>query len=135
MQFDPNIPRIVNQPGQFSYENGITVTLARAGWAEGVLEAQPTSINPHGTIHGGCLYTLADTVSGTAAAGGGVSCVTVSGNMEFLHPATGPRITCVASAKKLGHTLAVMNADLTDAEGTLVATGTFTFYLSPLKKD
>ncbi|MBO5339680.1 MAG: PaaI family thioesterase [Oscillospiraceae bacterium] len=135
MHLNPDIPRVVNQPGQFSFENGITVTCSRAGYAEGVLEVRPTSLNPHGTIHGGCLYTLADTVAGTAAVGaGGLSCVTVSGTMEFLRPATGKRIACVATPKKEGRTLSVMQVVLTNETGKTVATGTFTFMLSPTKQ-
>lgn len=130
IQFNPDIPRVVNQPGQFSYENGICVTLARPGYAEGVLEVRPTSSNPHGTVHGGCLYTLADTVAGTAACAHGASCVTVSGSMEFLRPATGPRIRCVATPKKQGQTLSVMQVVLTNEGGKEVATGTFTFFMS-----
>lgn len=135
MHLNPDIPRVVNRPGQFSFENGITVTCSRAGYAEGVLEVRPTSMNPHGTVHGGCLYTLADTVAGTAAVGGGgVSCVTVSGTLEFLRPASGARITCVATPKKEGHTLSVMQVVLTNEAGKAVATGTFTFMLSVSKQ-
>ena len=131
----PDIPSHVNRPGQFSFENGIRVTLARPGYAEGELTVGPTSANPHGTVHGGCLYTLADTVAGTAACAHGASCVTVSGNMEFLRPAAGPVIRCVATPKKQGNTLSVMQVVLTNAEGKEVATGTFTFFMMPLKKD
>ena len=135
MHFDPEIPRAVNQPGQFSYENGITVTRSHPGYAEGVLDVRPTSMNPHGTVHGGCLYTLADTVAGTAAcARGGVGCVTVNGTLEFLRPATGPRILCVATPKKEGRTLSIMQVALTDTEERVVATGTFTFFLTERKK-
>ena len=134
LHLTPDIPGVVNRPGQFSYENGITVTAARPGWAEGVLEVRPTSSNPHGTVHGGCLYTLADTVAGTAACAHGASCVTVSGTMEFLQPATGPAIRCVATPKKQGQTLSVMQVVLTNEAGKEVATGTFTFFMSQPEK-
>ena len=134
LHFNPDIPHVVNQPGQFSFENGITVTTARPGYAEGKLEVRPTSSNPHGTVHGGCLYTLADTVAGTAACAHGASCVTVSGTMEFLRPALGPTIRCVATPKKQGQTLSVMQVVLTNNAGKEVATGTFTFFMSQPEK-
>lgn len=124
-----DLARTINRAGQFAYENGITVTAARPGWAEGVLEVRPTSGNPWGTVHGGCLYTLADTVAGTAACAHGASCVTVSGTLEFLRPATGPTIRCVATPKKQGQTLSVMQVVLTNEAGKEVATGTFTFFM------
>ena len=46
------ISSVVNQPHQFSYENGIYVTKVEPGRAEGVLEVGPDSINPHGMVHG-----------------------------------------------------------------------------------
>ena len=132
---DSDLSRLINYPGQFAYENGITVTAARPGYAEGMLEVRPTSSNPGGTVHGGCLYTLADTVAGTAACAHGASCVTISGTLEFLRPATGPTIRCVATPKKQGQTLSVMQVVLTNDVGKEVATGTFTFFMThPEKK-
>jgi len=131
----PNIPTIVNQPGQFSYENGIVLLEASPGYGEGILHVQPHSRNPHGTVHGGCLYTLADTVAGSAACARGASCVTVSGTLEFLRPAAGAHIRCVATPKKEGHTLSVMQVVLTNDSDVTVATGTFTFFLTELKND
>ena len=46
-------------------------------------------LNPLGTVHGGCLYTLADTVAGFAAASCGFEGPTLSGNMYFLRPTMG----------------------------------------------
>lgn len=131
---DSDLSRLINYSGQFAYENGITVTAARPGYAEGVLEVRPTSSNPWGTVHGGCLYTLADTVAGTAACAHGASCVTVSGTLEFLRPATGPVIQCVATPKKQGQTLSVMQVVLTNDAGKEVATGTFTFFMTQPEK-
>ncbi len=123
------IAGVVNQPHQFSYENGIFVTRVEPGRAEGVLEVGPNSINPHGKVHGGALATLADTVGGSCACARGRSCVTASSSMEFLRPADGKRITCVATPKKEGRTLSVIQVELSNDQGKLVATGTFTFFM------
>ena len=120
----------VNNPNLFNKQNGITVTAAGDGKAQGVLEVSPSSMNPHGMVHGGCLYTLADTVAGSAvAASCGGPCVTVSGTLEFLRPATGATIRCEASAKKLGSTICTMQVELTNQNHKVVATGTFIFML------
>lgn len=120
----------INNPNLFNSHNGITVTAIGDGKAQGVLEVSPSSMNPHGTVHGGCLYTLADTVAGSAvAASCGVPCVTVSGTLEFLRPATGATVHCEASAKKLGSTICTMQVELTDQNHKVVATGTFIFML------
>ncbi len=118
---------VVNRPHQFSYENGIAVTRLEPGLCEGELTIGPDSINPHGTVHGGALATLADTVSGCCACSRGGSCVTATSTMEFLRPATGTKIRCRATPKKLGRTLSVVQFSMTDDRDALVATGTFTF--------
>lgn len=132
--FSERLLHAINRPGLFAYENGMTVTQVRPGYGEGILEVQPTSANPHGKVHGGCLYTLADTVAGTTACARGASCVTVSGTLEFLRPAAGRVIRCVATPKKEGRTLSVMQVVLTDEDDRQVATGTFTFFMYPLEK-
>ena len=124
------ISSVVNQPHQFSYENGIYVTKVEPGRAEGVLEVGPDSINPHGKVHGGALATLADTVGGCCACSKGGLCVTSSSTMEFLRPADGPRIFCTATPKKMGYHLSVIQVELTNVSGETVATGTFTFFMS-----
>ena len=119
----------VNTPHQFSYENGVTVTHVEPGRAEGVLVIGPNSINPHGNVHGGALATLADTVGGCCACSEGGSCVTANCSMEFLRPASGARIYCEATPKKLGRTLSVIQVVMTNEEQKVVATATYTFFM------
>lgn len=138
--YDPKIiteklNRLINRPGLYAYESGMTVTEIRPGYGEGILKVSPIVMNPHGTVHGGALYTLADTVAGTAACIHGASCVTLDSSMEFLRPATGPIVRCVATPKKEGKTISVMQVVLTNEDGKEVATGTFTFYMTQPKKD
>ena len=89
---------------------------------------QPSSLNPMGIVHGGALVTLADTVCGTAAFTTGHMCVTLDCSMQYLAPASGARITCTATPRKLGKTVLVYEAVLTDDTGRTVATGVYTFF-------
>lgn len=122
------ILELVNRPNQFAYENGVEVTRVEPGLARGELRAGPSSVNPHGTIHGGAIAALADTVAGCCACSRGDSCVTVSSSMEFLRPARGD-LFCEAVPKKLGSRLSVVGVAVTDAGGKTVAAGTFTFFM------
>lgn len=121
---------VVNTPHQFSYENGAIVTDVAPGYAKGELTIGPDSINPHGNVHGGALTTLADTVCGCCACSKGDSCVTANSSMEFLRPANGTKIYCEATPKKMGRTLTVVQFTLTNDQSAVVATGTFTFFMS-----
>lgn len=47
---------------------GIKIIEADEGYCKAELEVDDRHLNPLGTVHGGCLYTLADTVAGFAAA-------------------------------------------------------------------
>ena len=132
MSFDPisqRLPRQVNKPHQFSFENGMLVTHAEPGLVRGELTVSENSVNPHGMVHGGALTTLADTVAGCCACSKGGHCVTSNCTMEFLRPAYGKKIYCEATPKKMGRSLSTIQVSLTNEEGAVVATGTFTFFM------
>ena len=74
---------LVNTSGCFAPANHMYVTELRPDHsAVGVLEVQPSSLNPMGIVHGGALVTLADTVCGTAAFTTGHMCVTLDCSMQ-----------------------------------------------------
>lgn len=132
MSFDPiseRVPLQVNQPHQFSYENGIVITHAEPGLVRGELTVNENSYNPHHIVHGGALTTLADTAAGCCACSKGGHCVTSNCTMEFLRPATGNKIFCEATPKKMGRSLSIIQVVLTNDENAVVATGTFTFFM------
>ena len=121
---------LLNTPHQFSYESGVTITRVEPELARGVLAVNENSHNPHGQVHGGALYTLADTGAGCCACSKGGSCVTASSSMEFLRPAYGQEIFCEATPKKMGKSLSVIQVTLT-GDGRTIATGTFSFFMLP----
>ena len=113
----------------FMRASHIRVTHLELDRARGVLEVHPESLNPHGFVHGGMLTALADTLGGVAASTRGGRCVTVNNTMSYLRPAVGSRIYGEVTPVRVGRTITVMDASLTDEEGRLVAKGTFTFHL------
>lgn len=123
------VPRQVNKPHQFSFENGMVITHAEPGLVRGELTVSENSVNPHGMVHGGALTTLADTAAGCCACSKGGHCVTSNCTMEFLRPAYGKKIYCEATPKKMGRSLSTIQVVLTNDSGDVVATGTFTFFM------
>ena len=118
----------VNSGPYFGPRSGAMVTFAGGGEAEGELIIRPETRNPMGVVHGGALFTLADTVAGTAAFTTGRNCVTLDSSMQFLSAARGDRVRCTAKPKKAGRTILVYEISITDSEERLVATGIFTFF-------
>lgn len=118
----------------FTTYNGLRITGVIDSIGYGEFDITPERLNPMGIVHGGCLAALADTVAGTAACCAvGKPCVTVNYCFNFLRPAlgTGQKIYCRAKPQKVGRTLCVYIATLTDDSGSEVAAGTFTFFHTP----
>ena len=108
---------------------GIKIVDRVAGWARGEMKAEKLHLNPLGIIHGGCLFSLADTVSGTAIMGYGCRVTTVNGSIQFLRPGK-PEGTIMAVARtvKHGKTFSVCDCQVFDDTDALIAATTMTFY-------
>lgn len=108
---------------------GIKIVDRGAGWARGEMKAEKLHLNPLGIIHGGCLFSLADTVSGTAIMGYGCRVTTVNGSIQFLRPGKSEgTITAVARTVKHGKTFSVCDCQVFDDTDALIAATTMTFY-------
>lgn len=108
---------------------GLEMLELREGYAEGRIPVKEESKNPLGTMHGGCLYSLADIVSGTAATLRGNYVTTVSGEFSYLRPAVDTEyVTAKAREIRFGKNLAVYRVDLVDDAGTVLDIATFTFF-------
>lgn len=126
-----------NAPGLFSSTNGIKLTRCWEDYAEGELTVQPSSMNPRGIVHGGALFALMDNVAGVAAASSGRACVTLNCTMNYIKavkPGT-KKILCQTSKVKSGRTIAVFNSVLTDDDGSVIASGTYTYFLMEEMQD
>ena len=120
----------MNERGHFSSNSNIRIEKLGEGYAEGVLDVRPENLNMLGFVHGGCLATLADTVAGMGVIASGYVAVTANYGLNFLRPATGDKIRCIATAEKMGRTLCVMRVELFNDTSKPVAAGSFTFCLT-----
>lgn len=108
---------------------GIRIVERGEGFARGEMEVKEWHLNPLGIIHGGCLFSLADTVSGTAIMGHGHRVTTVNGSINFLRPGKPDgKMTAEAREVKYGRTFSVCDCQIFDDREKLVATTTMTFY-------
>lgn len=101
---------------------GIRIVDIDEGYCKGEMLIESKHLNPLGTVHGGCLYTIADTVGGFAAATLGMAGPTLSGNMYFLRPTMGIKhLTCEGRVIKNGKRIRVAETIIYGDEGTEVA--------------
>jgi uncharacterized protein (TIGR00369 family) len=88
------------------------------------MEAGPAHANPMGTLAGGILCNLADLAMGVAYAHGlaeGESFTTLELKINFLKPVWKGRLRAEGRVVKRGRTVGLVECDVRDGEGQLVA--------------
>ncbi|MDD7305165.1 MAG: PaaI family thioesterase [Peptoniphilaceae bacterium] len=88
------------------------------------------SLNAIGTVHGGLLMTLADTVAGNLISNvSGRIATTAQASINYLNPCFGSEyIYAKASVIKEGKNLSTIYTEITDDSNKLIATATFVFF-------
>lgn len=85
--------------------------------------------NPMGTVHGGVLTDLADLAMGSAFATvikDDESFTTVELKINYLKPVWNDRLTATAKVMKVGSTFGLIQCEVHDSKGSLVAYTTST---------
>jgi acyl-CoA thioesterase len=118
-----------NDHNPFTRKLGITVEEISAGYARVTKTIGPDDLNPVDLPHGGVYFTMADNACGSAMSSHGHMAVTVSANYNFFRGAqVGDTLTAEAREVKTGRTICVYEVQITDQNGTLLGSGSFTFY-------
>jgi uncharacterized protein (TIGR00369 family) len=103
---------------------GFDVVSFEPGRAVFTMEAGPQHANPMGTLHGGILCDIADAAMGIAYATelqDGESFTTLELKINFLKPVWNARLRAEARVVKRGKTVGLVECDVTDESGSLVA--------------
>jgi uncharacterized protein (TIGR00369 family) len=103
---------------------GFRPTSIEPGRAVFELEAGPQHANPMGTLHGGIICDVADAAMGTAYAStlaDGESFTTLELKINFLRPFWSGQLIATAHTVKTGRTIGLVECDVTDTDGRLVA--------------
>ena len=103
---------------------GFTLLSYEPGKAVFALEAGPQHANPMGTLHGGILCDLADAAMGIAYAtelGDEESFTTLELKINFFKPVWNARLRADASVVKRGKTVGMVECNVVDEKGSLVA--------------
>ncbi|HZX95814.1 MAG TPA: PaaI family thioesterase [Myxococcales bacterium] len=113
-----DLPPVLNTIG------GVTAVSIEPGRAVFDLEAAARHHNPMGTLHGGILCDIADAAMGMAYAARleeGESFTTLELKINFLKPVRNGRLRAEARVVKAGRTVGMVECDVVDAGGSLVA--------------
>ena len=118
-----------NSTNPFAQRLGIWVEEIREGYARVTKNVESDDLNPVEVPHGGVYFSMADTASGSAMASHGYYAVTVNANYNYLRSGRpGDVLTAEAREVKAGKTLSVFDVEVTNQDGMLLGTGTFTYY-------
>lgn len=111
---------------------GVRFLVREMGYAKSEMEILPCHMNVLGIIHGGCLFTLADTTSGASSLGRGGRVTTVNGSINYLKAGKNTKkLVAEAREVKYGRTLSVCDCKIFDDKDNLLATTTMTFFHLP----
>ena len=112
----------------FTDHNFIRLESAEADCAVYRLDIRPESRNPFGMVHGGALYTLADDAAGGAAHSDGRHYVTQHGDLHFLDNRAHGTIRATGRVRRRGRATVLVDVEVADEAGALLAAGTFTYF-------
>jgi uncharacterized protein (TIGR00369 family) len=103
---------------------GFHLTSVKPGEAVIELETGEAHANPMGTLHGGILCDIADAAMGMAfgaTLAEGESFTTLELKINFLKPVWQAKLKAVGRVVKQGRTIGLIECDVTDEQGSLVA--------------
>ncbi|KAI0050402.1 Thioesterase/thiol ester dehydrase-isomerase [Auriscalpium vulgare] len=106
---------------------------AKPGVVQASLKIEPYNVNRVGTVHGGLIMSLTDTLGSLAVASKGHYMTGVSTDIStsFVKPAGKPGdiLKMTGTLTAMGKSLAYTRVDFTSPSGDLVAYGTHTKYV------
>ena len=108
---------------------GFDLVSVEPGSAVIELQATESHRNPMGTLHGGILCDIADAAMGMAYASNlneGESFTTLELKINFLKPIWNAYLRATGRVVKQGRTVGMVECDVTDEKGSLVARATST---------
>lgn len=112
----------------FARNLGIQITKITLGAAKGLVEIKPEHINPIGSVHGGCIFTLVDVVGAAAASSYGEQITTMDCSIHYLKAGLNSvSLHADAQVLKHGRKVTVVDVSVTDQDGALLTTAILTF--------
>ena len=115
---------------------GLEFTQCEGGFSRGVLEVDERHLNPHNVVHGGVIYSMADTGMGGAVyscLNEGELCATVEIKIVYMVPVSSGSLTCDTRVVHRGKRIALLESEVKNGE-RLVAKATGTYSLFKIKE-
>lgn len=100
---------------------GIELVDVSPGRATVRMEVQERHRNSHGTVHGGAIFTLADTAFALASNSHGVPAAAINAHISYVTAAYEGTLYARAEEFSLNPKIATYTVTITDSDGTRIA--------------
>ncbi len=118
---------------------GLKFTKVEIGYSQCSLEVVDKLLNPHKVVHGGVLYSMADTGMGAAAysaLGKNELCATIEIKINYFKATKAGVLTCNTKVIHQGKKIVTMDSEiLTDGQIVAKAIGTYSIFKIKDKKE
>ena len=111
---------------------GLTFTKLEKGYSQCTLNAEKKLMNPHGFLHGGVMYSMADTGMGAALYSlldENESCATIEVKISYFKPVNNGVLVCNTKVIHKGRSISVLESEIINNENLVAkASGTFSIF-------
>ena len=118
---------------------GINFVTMEKGYSLLELEVRDDLMNPQGVLHGGVVYSLADTGMGAALYPGlklDELCATVEIKIVYFRPVASGTLSCETKVIKKGSTLAFLESEVRKGNRLIAkAMGTYSIFKTKLREE
>lgn len=118
----------INRDNHFLQSSSMYVTEIDRGYAKVEMDIDQRILNIYNKVHGGAIFSLADTAAGAASFTSGRESVTQNASINFIKPGVGGKLIAVASEISAGQTTGVYEVFIFNDHETLLARATFTMF-------
>ena len=111
---------------------GLTLTRCENGFSRCLIDVSEKLLNPHGTLHGGVAYSMADTGMGAALytrMDEGELCATIEIKIVYFKAVTSGKLTCDTKLIHRSKKIAALESEIKLGEQLVAkALGTFSIF-------
>ena len=118
----------LNSSSMYLQSNDMHVVEVKERYAKVEMIMDEQILNVHGFVHGGALYSLADTAAGAASFATGRDSVTLSGTINYIKPGKGGKLIGIAQEISAGRTTGVYEVFIFNDAEVLLSRATFTMF-------
>lgn len=105
----------------YARQAGIILAGSSPGKARVKMEIRDMHLNSHGTVHGGAIFTLADTAFAVASNTHGIPAAAINAHISYMRSASSGTLFAEAEEFALNPKLATYTVRVTDGEGVPIA--------------